>query len=377
MEKVVVGLSGGVDSSVSLYLLKKAGYQVSALFMRNWDSNLNNDILGHKVLTSTICPQEIDYNDAQMVANELGVEINRVDFIQEYWDYVFTYFLCEYQNGRTPNPDILCNKYIKFNYFLKYALDNIKADKIAMGHYARVRFNSVLQEYQLLRGLDANKDQTYFLCQLNQQQLSKTLFPIGELTKDEVRKIADEQHLATAQKKDSTGICFIGERNFKQFLENYIPNQPGDIVDIETNDVVGRHTGVMYYTIGQRKGLNLGGMDERYFTVGKNIKDNILYVSKGSKDKWLFSTSCLVSDLNWINRLPAQKFNCMAKFRYRQQDILVQVEILPNNQAMVNFATKVKAITPGQEAVFYDGEVCLGGGIINEAYLNGQKLWYL
>lgn len=214
MKKVVVGLSGGVDSSVSLYLLQQAGYQVEALFMRNWDSQLNNDILGNKAINNPICPQEVDYNDAAKVSTALKVPLHRVDFIKEYWEYVFEYFISEYQKGRTPNPDILCNKYIKFDYFLKYAIYNYQADFIAMGHYARVQFNQEINEYQLLRGVDSDKDQTYFLSQLNQQQLSKTIFPLGNLTKKVVREIANAQNLITANKNDSTGICFIGERDF-------------------------------------------------------------------------------------------------------------------------------------------------------------------
>lgn len=377
MKKVVVGLSGGVDSSVSLYLLQQTGYDVEGLFMRNWDSQLNNDILGNKAINNVICPQELDYNDAVNVSKTLQVPLHRVDFIKEYWEYVFKHFINEYQKGRTPNPDILCNKYIKFDYFLNYAINNSHADFIAMGHYAQVRFNEKLQEYQLLRGIDRDKDQTYFLSQLNQGQLSKTFFPLGNLTKKEVREIASAQNLSTANKKDSTGICFIGERDFKNFLQNYIPNQNGNIVDIETKEVVGHHNGVMYYTIGQRRGLNLGGLSEPYFVAGKNVENNILYVAKSSEEKWLYSTSCIITDVNWINTLHEKEFNCTAKFRYRQKDIPVKVTVLSDNKCLVQFATKVKAITPGQAAVFYDDEVCIGGGVINDVYLDNQKLWYL
>ncbi|WP_342255556.1 tRNA 2-thiouridine(34) synthase MnmA [Spiroplasma endosymbiont of Poecilobothrus nobilitatus] len=377
MKKVVVGLSGGVDSSVSLYLLQQAGYDVEGLFMRNWDSQLNNDILGNKAINNVICPQELDYNDAVNVSKTLQIPLHRVDFIKEYWEYVFKHFINEYQKGRTPNPDILCNKYIKFDYFLNYAINNYHADFIAMGHYAQVQFNEELQEYQLLQGIDRDKDQTYFLSQLNQGQLSKTFFPLGNLTKKEVREIASAQNLITANKKDSTGICFIGERDFKNFLQNYIPNQNGNIVDIETKEVVGGHNGVMYYTIGQRRGLNLVGMSQPYFVAGKNVENNILYVAKSSEEKWLYSTSCIIADVNWINTLREKEFNCTAKFRYRQKDIPVKVTVLIDNKCLVQFATKVKAITPGQAAVFYDDEVCLGGGVINDVYLDNQKLWYL
>ncbi|UZQ31151.1 MAG: tRNA 2-thiouridine(34) synthase MnmA [Spiroplasma phoeniceum] len=377
MKKVVVGLSGGVDSSVSLYLLQQAGYDVEGLFMRNWDSQLNNDILGNKAINNVICTQELDYNDAVNVSKTLQVPLNRVDFIKEYWEYVFKHFINEYKKGRTPNPDILCNKYIKFDYFLKYAINNYHADFIATGHYAQVRFNEKLQEYQLLRGIDRDKDQTYFLSQLNQGQLSKTFFPLGNLTKKEVREIASAQNLSTANKKDSTGICFIGERDFKNFLQNYIPNQNGNIVDIETKEFFGHHNGVMYYTIGQRRGLNLGGMSEPYFVAGKNVENNILYVAKSSEEKWLYSTSCIINDVNLINTLHEKEFNCTAKFRYRQKDIPVKVTVLSDNKCLVQFVTKVKAITPGQAAVFYDDEVCIGGGVINDVYLDNQKLWYL
>ncbi len=377
MKKVVVGLSGGVDSSVSLYLLQQAGYDVEGLFMRNWDSQLNNDILGNKAINNVICPQELDYNDAVNVSKTLQVPLHRVDFIKEYWEYVFKHFINEYQKGRTPNPDILCNKYIKFDYFLNYAINNYHADFIAMGHYAKVRFNEKLKEYELLRGVDRDKDQTYFLSQLNQEQLSKTFFPLGNLTKKEVREIASAQNLRTANKKNSTGICFIGERDFKKFLQNYIPNKNGNIFDIETKEVIGHHNGVMYYTIGQRRGLNLGGMSEPYFVAGKNVENNILYVAKNSEEKWLYSTSCIITDVNWINILSEKEFNCTAKFRYRQKDTPVKLTVLSDNKCLLKFAKKVKSITPGQAAVFYDDEVCLGGGVINDVYLDNKKLWYL
>lgn len=377
MKKIIVGLSGGVDSSVSLYLLKKDGYNVEGIFMRNWDSQLNNDILGNKTINNIICPQELDYNDAINVSKILKIPLKRVDFIKEYWDFVFKYFIREYKNGRTPNPDILCNKYIKFDYFLKYAINNNNADYIATGHYARISFNKKLQEYQLLIGIDKNKDQTYFLNQLNQLQLSKTLFPLGNLTKKEVRKIANKQKLITANKKDSTGICFIGKRDFKNFLQNYIPSKNGIIIDIETKKNIGKHNGCIYYTIGQRHGLNLHGMKEPYFVVGKNIKKNILYVTKKSKEKWLYSNSCNISCINWINTLCKKEFNCFAKFRYRQKNIPVKVIVLNKKKCFIKFFKKVKAISPGQFAVFYDNEVCLGGGIINDVYLNNKKLWYL
>ena len=266
--KVVIGMSGGVDSSVAAYLLKKEGYEVIGLFMRNWDASVNNDILGNPTLNNNICPQEQDYNDALAVSNELGIPLHRIDFVKEYWDYVFTYFLDELKKGRTPNPDIMCNKYIKFDLFIKEA-KRLGADYIATGHYARIK------DGYLLRGIDDNKDQTYFLSQLTKEQLKNVLFPVGNIVKDEVRKIADELKLTTAKKKDSTGICFIGERNFKRFLENYLPNKEGDIINIETKQVLGKHIGLMYYTIGQRRGLDVGGTSDKLFVVGKNLNKNI------------------------------------------------------------------------------------------------------
>ena len=271
MKKVVVGMSGGVDSSVAALLLKKQGYEVIGLFMRNWDATLNNDIEGNPTLNNNICPQEQDYNDALKVCQELDIPLHRVDFIKEYWDNVFTYFLDELKKGRTPNPDLMCNKYIKFDVFIKEAR-KLGADYIATGHYARTN-NS-----KLLRGLDQNKDQSYFLAQLTPNQLKDVLFPVGELTKVEVRKIALENNLYTAKKKDSTGICFIGERHYQEFISNYLKPNPGDIVDVETKEVIGRHTGLMNYTIGQRRNVGIAGNDKKHFVCGKDVEKNILYV---------------------------------------------------------------------------------------------------
>ena len=364
--KVVVGISGGVDSSVAALLLKKQGYDVIGLFMRNWDASVNNDINGNPTLDNNICPQEQDYNDALEVCKKLDIPLKRIDFVKEYWDYVFTYFLDELKQGRTPNPDIMCNKYIKFDMFLKEA-EKLGADFIATGHYARI------VDGKLLRGIDENKDQTYFLSQVPKEKWDKVLFPIGDLEKKEVRKIALEHDLITATKKDSTGICFIGERNFKQFLTNYLPNIPGEIVDIKTKKVLGEHIGLMYYTIGQRRGLNLGGNSDRGFVVGKNLDKNILYVSFGSDDEYLISDSCIVSDINWYG----SKVNkCTAKFRYRQPDNEVNLEWF-NGYLKVNYKQGIKSVTPGQACVFYDGEECIGGGIIKEVFKNEEKLWYL
>ena len=366
MKKVVIGMSGGVDSSVAAILLQKQGYEVIGLFMRNWDASLNNDIMGNPTLNENICPQEQDYNDALEVCNKLGITLHRIDFVKEYWDYVFSYFLDELKKGRTPNPDIMCNKYIKFDMFAKKAWE-LGADYIATGHYAR------MSDGKLLRGLDDNKDQTYFLSQVSKEQLKNVLFPIGELEKPDVRKIADEYGLITASKKDSTGICFIGERNFKKFLENYLPNQVGNIMDIETKEIVGQHVGLMYYTIGQRRGLNLGGHTDRTFVVGKDLENNILYISEN--EDYLISTECIIDQVNFITEPSTNKIT--AKFRYRQKDNEVVIEKINDNEILVKYPQGVKSVTPGQACVLYDGEICLGGGIIKEVRKNNEKIWYL
>lgn len=368
MKKVVVGMSGGVDSSVAAIILKNEGYDVIGLFMRNWDSTINNDVLGNPNLYSDICPQEEDYNDAKKVCEALNIPLHRVDFVKEYWDYVFTYFLNELEKGRTPNPDIMCNKYIKFDLFIKEA-KKLGADYVATGHYAR------LKDGKLLRGIDNNKDQTYFLSQLSKEQLKNVLFPVGDLTKRKVREIAQKYNLVTADKKDSTGICFIGERNFAKFLKNYLPALPGNIVNIDTNAVLGKHEGLMNYTIGQRKGLNIGGTKNKLFVVGKNLEKNILYVGEGENNKYLYSDSAIIEDVNWINEKQVEK--CTAKFRYRQQDNEVTIEHINENTVKVIYKEKLKAVTPGQACVFYDNEECLGGGIIKDVMLNNEKIWYL
>lgn len=368
MKKVVIGMSGGVDSSVAAIELKKQGYEVIGLFMRNWDSALNNDILGNPDLNQgNICPQEQDYNDALKVCETLEIPLHRIDFVKEYWDYVFTYFLEELKKGRTPNPDIMCNKYIKFDMFVKEA-EKLGADYIATGHYARMK------DGMLLRGIDENKDQTYFLSQVTKEQLQHVLFPIGDMEKPKVREIAQEYGLITARKKDSTGICFIGERNFTHFLENYLPNQPGEVRDIETGNKVGDHIGLMYYTIGQRRGLNIGGNKERMFVVGKDLNKNILYVSYG-KNEYLMSDACLIDTVNFNSSKRPEK--CTAKFRYRQPDNEVSLEYFEDGTILVKYPQMVSAVTPGQACVLYLGEQCLGGGLIKEVYKQGKKLWYL
>ena len=368
MKKVVVGMSGGVDSSVAAYLLKKEGYEVIGLFMRNWDSTLNNDTNGNPNLDASICPQEQDYNDAKKVCEELDIPLHRVDFIKEYWDKVFTYFLEELKKGRTPNPDLMCNKYIKFDSFIKEAR-KLGADYIATGHYARTYGN------RLLRGVDQNKDQSYFLAALTPNQLKDVLFPIGNLTKPEVRKIAEELNITTAHKKDSTGICFIGERHYQEFISNYLKPNPGDIVNVKTNEVIGRHKGLMNYTIGQRRNVGISGNEQRHFVCGKNVEKNILYVCFEDDNEYLYSDACLIENLNFIS--PTTPTFCTAKFRYRGEDHAVSIEYLENNMAMVKYSGKAKAVTPGQACVLYLGEQCLGSGIIKEVYKNNEKLWYL
>jgi len=355
--KVVVGMSGGVDSSVAALLLKQQGYDVMGVFMKNWDEK---DDFGY-------CTAAEDYEDVRRVCDQIGISYYTVNFEKEYWDRVFTYFLEEYKRGRTPNPDVLCNKEIKFKAFLDYAL-KIGADYLATGHYARVE--NYRGEYHLLRGIDSNKDQTYFLCTLGQQQLSKAMFPIGHIPKEQVREIALEAGLQTAQKKDSTGICFIGERNFKDFLGNYLPAQPGEMRTYD-GEVKGKHDGLMYYTLGQRKGLGIGGAGtgEPWFVAEKDIKNNILYVVQGENDPRLYSYGLFAADLYWVSGRPfAESFKCTAKFRYRQPDQGVTVHSEPDNTCRVLFDKPQKAVTPGQEVVFYSGEECLGGGTIDKIY---------
>ena len=354
MKKVVIGMSGGVDSSVAAILLKEQGYDVIGLFMRNWDSMINNDYLGNPNLDNDICPQEEDYNDAKAVCDKLGIPLYRVDFVREYWDNVFEYFLDELKKGRTPNPDVMCNKYIKFDLFLDKAME-LGADFVATGHYAR------LEDGVLKRAVDLNKDQSYFLAYVNRNKFKNVLFPLGNIEKPKVREIALKYDLVTAKKKDSTGICFIGERNFKKFLENYLPNQPGKIVDIESKKEVGEHIGLMYYTIGQRRGLNLGGFGDRSYVVDKDLDNNILYVANGDENKYLLSSSAVIENFNFLS--DERPSSCTCKFRYRSKDIDVNVEYLDNNSLRLHYIDG-KAVTPGQFCVMYLGDICLGGGII-------------
>ena len=358
MKTVVIGMSGGVDSSVAAIKLIEQGYNVIGLFMRNWDSTINNDYLGNPNLNNNICPQEQDYNDALEVCNKLGIPLYRVDYVKEYWDNVFTYFLDELKKGRTPNPDVMCNKYIKFDLFYKKAKE-LGADYIATGHYAKIR------DGKLCKASDLNKDQSYFLAYVNKEVFKDVLFPLQDIEKPEVRKIAAKYGLVTAKKKDSTGICFIGERNFTKFLKNYLPNQSGKIVDIETKEVLGTHNGLMYYTIGQRKGLNLGGANDKIFVVEKDLDNNILYVCSGDENNYLYSNKAIITDFNFLT--DDRYTECACKFRYRQQDIPCKVKYLDNNKLALTY-DNAKAVTPGQFCVLYKDDVCLGGGIIDEVF---------
>ena len=359
-KRVVLGMSGGVDSSVSAILLKEQGYEVIGVFMKNWEEKDDN---GN-------CMAEEDYKDVIAVAEQLDIPYYSVNFVKEYWDKVFTYFLNEYKQGRTPNPDVMCNKEIKFKAFLDYAM-KLGADYVATGHYARIvheekdgKIKSVM-----LRGIDDNKDQTYFLCQLTQEQLEKVLFPIGEYTKPQIREIAEKYNLATAKKKDSTGICFIGERDFNEFLSKYLPAKGGNIVNTE-GKILGKHNGLMYYTIGQRKGIGIGntkdGTGEPWFVVDKNLETNELIVTQGDKSV-LYSKGLIATDFNFINIEDIEfPLECTIKFRYRQSDSKAVIRKLSDEKYEVLFDAPQKAVTPGQIVVAYKDEVCLGGGVIDE-----------
>ena len=375
-QRVVVGLSGGVDSAVTAHLLKQQGHEVVGLFMKNWEDDDDNEF----------CSSNIDFIDAASVADVLGIEIEHVNFAADYKDRVFAEFLREYQAGRTPNPDVLCNAEIKFKAFLDHAM-RLGAGKIATGHYARVRFNDATQQHELLKGLDAGKDQSYFLHRLNQAQLSKTMFPVGELHKTEVRRIADEIGLPNAKKKDSTGICFIGERPFREFLNRYISKAPGPIKDARGR-VLGEHQGLSFYTLGQRQGLGIGGVKERgaqrgsgdhapWFVARKDMEANTLWVVQGHDHPWLLTHALEADDLSWVAGAAPDFGPYAAKSRYRQADADCSLMATdgPSHAEATDAVRRIRlhfpeaqwAVTPGQSAVVYDGDVCLGGGVIAQA----------
>ena len=352
-------MSGGVDSSVSALLLMQQGYQVEGLFMKNWDEDDGTEY----------CTAKDDLADAQAVSDTLGIPLHTANFAAEYWDNVFEHFLEEYKAGRTPNPDILCNKEIKFKAFLEYALE-LGADYIATGHYVR-RGNSN-GDAILLKGLDANKDQSYFLYAVGKDEIAKTLFPVGELEKPEVRRLAEKHNLITHNKKDSTGICFIGERRFKDFLEQYLPAQPGKIQTL-SGDTIGKHSGLMYHTIGQRQGLGIGGLanysDDPWYVVEKDLKNNVLVVTQGGEHAALYKTHLIADNMDWVAlEAPTMPLQCKAKCRYRQADQECTINALADGRYEVSFVEPQRAVTPGQSVVFYIDNLCLGGGIINHAF---------
>jgi tRNA-specific 2-thiouridylase len=357
-QKVIVGMSGGVDSSVSALLLQQQGYQVEGLFMKNWDEDDGTEY----------CTAKDDLADAQAVCDKLDILLHSANFAAEYWDNVFEHFLAEYKAGRTPNPDILCNREIKFKAFLDYAL-LLGADYIATGHYVRKAGSA--DSTNLIKGIDNNKDQSYFLHAVSGKEIARTLFPVGELEKPEVRRIAEQHQLITHNKKDSTGICFIGERRFKDFLQQYLPAQPGTIENTE-GQPMGEHSGLMYHTIGQRQGLGIGGVkgasEQPWYVVDKDLTRNVLVIAQGSQHPRLFKQGLQVSDIHWISgTAPSLPYSCKAKTRYRQSDQACTIEASNDGYCIV-FDEPQRAITPGQSVVFYDGETCLGGGVIESAF---------
>lgn len=361
-KKVVIGMSGGVDSSVAAWMLKEQGYEVIGLFMKNWEDDDDSEF----------CSSRQDWIDAASVADVVGVDIEAVNFASEYKDRVFTEFLREYQAGRTPNPDVLCNAEIKFKAFLDHAM-HLGADLIATGHYARVRERA--GKFELLKAVDATKDQSYFLHRLNQAQLSKTLFPLGEIAKTEVRKLAEKLALPNATKKDSTGICFIGERPFRDFLNRYLSYKPGPM-KLDDGTTVGEHVGLSFYTLGQRKGIGIGGLkahrnadgtSEPWFVARKDIENNTLYIVQGHDHPWLLSSSLVAAQASWVAGVAPEARIMAAKTRYRQADVACGIVPNGDDRFELRFDEPQWAATPGQSAVLYDGDVCLGGGIIDSA----------
>lgn len=357
--KIIVGMSGGVDSSVSALLLKNQGYQVEGLFMKNWNEDDGTEY----------CTAMTDLMDAAAVCQKLDIHLHTANFASQYWDNVFEHFLIEYKSGRTPNPDILCNKEIKFKVFLEYA-ERLGADYIATGHYAQTKVHN--GQTCLQKGVDPNKDQSYFLHAVGEAEFAKTIFPIGSIEKPEVRKIAESHDLVTHNKKDSTGICFIGERRFKDFLETYLPAQPGEIRD-EQGTLLGEHQGLMYHTIGQRQGLGIGGVsgakEAAWYVAQKDLENNILVVVQGGQHPLLFTDSLIAEQLHWINdTAPEDGFRCHAKVRYRQEDQACTLQQNDNGTLRVIFDQPQRAVTPGQSVVFYEDDICLGGGVIQSAF---------
>ena len=353
-------MSGGVDSSVTALKLLEEGHQVTGLFMKNWEEDDGTDY----------CTAMEDLADAQQVCDKLGIELKTVNFASEYWDEVFEVFLSEFKAGRTPNPDILCNKHVKFKAFLNYAIDDLGAEYIATGHYARVQKHG--DKFQLLKGLDPNKEQSYFLYTLGQKALSKTLFPIGDLHKPELRAMAKKAGFDNHKKKDSTGICFIGERKFTEFLQRYLPTQLGEMRTPD-GQFIAKHQGLMYYTLGQRQGLGIGGVknapDEPWYVLEKDLDNNILIVGQGHDHPLMLHNTLEASQLDWCDNQPlSETIICKAKTRYRQSDQICKLEPLANNRCKATFDSPQRAITPGQSVVFYQDDVCLGGGIIESKY---------
>ncbi|MBQ9308571.1 MAG: tRNA 2-thiouridine(34) synthase MnmA [Clostridia bacterium] len=358
-ERIVVGMSGGVDSSVAALMLKEQGYDVIGVFMKNWEETDTNGV----------CTAETDWEDVRQVCETIGIPYYAVNFSREYWDNVFAYFLKEYKEGRTPNPDVLCNREIKFKAFLDFARE-LGADRMATGHFVQTD-----SQGRLLRGADPGKDQSYFLYMVHDTQLRQAMFPVGHMTKAEVRAYAEAHGLSVSRKKDSTGVCFIGERNFKKFLSTYLPAQPGDMVSPEGN-VVGHHDGLMYYTLGQRRGLGIGGCGtgESWFVIGKDLKRNVLLVAQGEDHPMLYSTLARGNDLTWVGESPIREgeiLECTCKYRYRQADTPVEVTV-KGDEVLIRSLEKQRAVTPGQSAVLYQKNVCLGGCIITEVLDAGQ-----
>ena len=358
-ERIVVGMSGGVDSSVAALLLKEQGYDVIGVFMKNWEEDGEDGV----------CTAESDWRDVREVCDMIGIPYYAVNFAQEYWDRVFSYFLAEYRAGRTPNPDVLCNREIKFRAFLDFAM-KLGASRMATGHFVQTN-----EAGELLRGADPNKDQSYFLYMLKNWQLKRAMFPVGGMTKADVRRIAAEKGLPVSQKKDSTGVCFIGERKFKQFLAQYLPAQPGDMVAPDGR-VVGRHDGLMYYTLGQRRGLGIGGCGDgrSWFVIGKDLARNRLLVAQGEDHPMLYSTRSLCGDVTWIGDAPlapGETLRCTCKYRYRQGDQPVEAR-LEGDKLLLTSLEPQRAVTPGQSAVLYQGERCLGGAVVEEVLDAGE-----